>query len=279
MSLVPKSSLPEKMQLLFTPSTPASEPIYVSNDSFALFMLPVGTLRKIGRFASVEAMRNLIATCKHIKNQLNTWFLQVLASEYNPDRATSRFIIDAIGNNGNTCLWCNAEFLIKDHAIPKDLSIHLFTNTTAKKISSDEVRSMIIQFSGSPGSYVADVPKFLRFLFLKVSFKNLKCLMFCGIELSKEFYQEMGALNLDVFHMRNFRYKTGETVFEYFNNWNSLKTLYVVHPNENMVIFPPDELKKLVIYCPKSSKDFIRRRRNIDGGLDIVDRCRALKEM
>ena len=98
----------------------------------------------------------------------------------------------------------DAEFLIKDHAIPKDLSIHLFTNTTAKKISSDEVRSMIIQFSGSPGSYVADVPKFLRFLFLKVSFKNLKCLMFCGIELSKEFYQEMGALNLDVFHMRNF---------------------------------------------------------------------------
>ena len=53
----------------------------------------------------------------------------------------------------------------------------------------------------------------------------------------------------------------------------------MVHPNENMVIFPPDELKKLVIYCPKSSKDFIRRRRNIDGGLDIVDRCRALKEM
>ena len=108
-------------------------------------MLPVEILRKIGGFASVETMRNLIATCKYIRNQSNTWFLQLLASENNPDRATSGFIVDAIGNKGNTCLWCNAKFLIKDHAIPKDLSIHLFANTTAKKISSDEVRSMIIQ--------------------------------------------------------------------------------------------------------------------------------------
>ena len=90
-------------------------------------------------------MRNLIATCKYIRNQLNTWFLQVLASENNPDRATSGFIVDAIGNKGNTCLWRNAKFFIKDHDIPKDLSIHLFANTTAEKISSDEVRSMIIQ--------------------------------------------------------------------------------------------------------------------------------------
>ena len=77
------------------------------------------------------------------------------------------------------------------HAIPNDLSIHLFVNTTAKKISSDEVRSMIIQVSGSPESYV-NIREFLKFLFLKVSFKNLKCLMFCGIELSKEFSQEIG---------------------------------------------------------------------------------------
>ena len=93
-------------------------------------------------------MRNLIATCKYIRNQLNTWFLQLLASENNPDRATSGFIVDAIGNKGNTCLWRNAKFFIKDHDIPKDLSIHLFANTTAEKISSDEVRSMIIQVSG-----------------------------------------------------------------------------------------------------------------------------------
>ena len=145
MSLVPKSSSPEKMQLLFTPLMLAPEPSGTLTSS----MLPVEILRKIGRFASVEAMRNLIATCKYIRNQSNTWFLQVLASENNPDRATSGFIIDAIGNKGNTCLWCNAKFLIKDHAIPKDFSIHLFANTTAKKISSDEVRSMIIQVSGS----------------------------------------------------------------------------------------------------------------------------------
>ena len=127
----------------------ASEPSGTLTSS----MLPVEILRKIGRFASVEAMRNLIATCKYIRNQLNTWFLQVLASENNPDRATSGFIVDAIGNKGNTCLWCNAKFFIKDHGIPKELSIHLFANTTAKKISSDEVRSMIIQLSGSPESY------------------------------------------------------------------------------------------------------------------------------
>ena len=32
--------------------------------------------------------------------------------------------------------------------------------------------------------------------------------MFCGIELSNEFSQEIGTLNLDVFHIRNFRYHT-----------------------------------------------------------------------
>ena len=134
---------------VFTPLMLAPEPSGTLTSS----MLPVEILRKIGRFASVEAMRNLIATCKYIRNQLNTWFLQLLASKNNPDRATSGFIVDAIGNKGNTCLWCNAKFLIKDHGIPKDLSIHLFANTTAKKISSDEVRSMIIQLSGSPESY------------------------------------------------------------------------------------------------------------------------------
>ena len=77
------------MQLLFTPLMLASEPSGTLTSS----MLPVGILRKIGRFASVEAMRNLIATCKYIRNQLNTWFLQRLASKNNPDRATSGFIL------------------------------------------------------------------------------------------------------------------------------------------------------------------------------------------
>ena len=122
--------------------------------------------------------------------------------------------------------------------------------------------------SGSPKSY-EDSRKFLKFLFLKVSFKNLKCLMVCGIELSNEFSQEIGALNLDVFHIRNFRYHT------------SLASLFfplLLFP-ENAIcsaswwgsgcVNPPKELKKLVIYCPKSSKDMIERRRSIYAGLCI----------
>ena len=271
--------LAKQIQIEFKPLILASEPISESNGSFALSMLPKEILLKIGEFASVEAMRNLIATCKYIRSQSNTWFLQLLASENNPDRATSGFIVDAIGNKGNTCLWRNAKFFIKDHDIPKDLSIHLFANTTAEKISSDEVRSMIIQLSGSPKSYV-DIRKFLKFLFPKVSFKNLKCLMFCGIELSNEFSQEIGALNLDVFHMRNFHYHTNLAEDEFFCYCNSLKTLYVVHPDEGRSVYPPKKLKKLVIYCPKSSKDMIERRRAIYTGLYInVEKCHALKEM
>ena len=277
MSLVPKSSSPEKMQLLFTPLMLASEPSGTLTSTSSMF--PAEILRKIGRFASVEAMRNLIATCKYIRNQPNTWFLQLLISENNPDRSTSGFIIDAIGNNGNTYLWCNTKFLIKDHAIPKELSIHLFANTTAEKIWSDEVRSMIIQVSGSPESY-AGIHKFLKFLFLEVSFKSLKCLMLCGIELSKEFSQEIGALNLDVFYMRNFRYDTSLVRQDLFNHCNSLKTLYVVHPGVMEEIYPPKELKKLVIYCPKSSEDMIDGRGFLYTGLYIhVEKCHALKEM
>ena len=275
MSLVPKSSSPEKMRLLFTPLMLAPEPSGTLTSS----MLPVEILRKIGKFASVEAMRNLIATCKYIRNQLNTWFLQLLASKNNPDRATSGFIIDAIGNEGDTCLWRNVKFFMKDHNIPKELSIHLFTNTTAEKISSDEVRSMIIQVSGSPVSYV-DIRKFLTFLSLKVSFKNLKCLMVCGIELSKEFSQAIGALNLDVFHMRNFRYDTNLAFFETFHHFNSLTTLYAVHPDKGEGFPLPEKLKKLVIYCPKSSKDIIKRREVFRDGFVIhVEKCHALKEM
>ena len=275
MSLVSESSSPKQMQLLFTPLMLASEPSGTLTSS----MLPVEILRKIGRFASVEAMRNLIATCKYIRNQSNTWFLQLLILENNPDRATSGFIIDAIGNEGNTCLWYNAKFFIKDHYVPKVLSIHLFANTTAKKISSDEVRSMIIQLSGSPESYEGNC-EFLKFLFSKVSFKNLKCLMVCGIQLSSEFSQEMGALNLDVFHMRNFRHHTELAMNYFFRHWKSLKTLYVVHPDVNEGVYPPEKLKKLVIYCPKSSKDIIDKPRVFYSGLHIdVEERQALKEM
>ena len=246
-------SSPEKMQLLFTPLILASEPISTSNDSSSLSMFPEEILLKIGVFVGVEAMRNLIATCKYIRNQLDIWFLQALVSENNSDRATSGFIVDAIGDKGDTCLWRNAKFFIKDHDIPKELSIHLFANTTAEKISSDEVRSMIIQVSGSPGSYV-DIRKFLTFLFLKMSFKRLKCLMVCGIELSIEFSRGMGTLNLDVFHMRNFSYDTDLDERAFFYYFNSLKTLYMVYPDGGQLVCPPYELKKLVLYCPKSGK-------------------------
>ena len=277
--LVSESSSPKQMQIEFRLLILASKPISVPNDSFSLSMLPGEILLRIGGFASLEVMRNLIATCKYIRNQLDTWFLQALASENNPDRATSGFIVDAIGNEGNTCLWRNPKFFIKDHDIPKNLSIHLFVNTTTEKISSDEVRSMIIQVSGSAKSYVG-IRKFLTFLFLKVSFKKLKCLMLCGVELSNEFSQEIGALNLDVFHIRNFRYDTSLARREFFCYCNSLKTLYVVHPDEDRGVNPPDELKKLVLYCPKSSKDIIEERGAIRTGLWInVEKCHALKEM
>ena len=273
--LVPKSSSPKQIQIQFKPLILASEPSGTLTSS----MFPEEILRKIVELTSVEAMRNLIATCKYIRNQLNSWFLQMLASENNPDRATSGFIVDSIGDKGNICLWRNAKFFIKDHDIPKDLSIHLFANTTAKKISSDEVRSMIIQVSGSPKSY-EDSHEFLKFLFLKVSFKNLKCLMFCGIQLSTDFSQEIGALNLDVFHIRNFTFHIGSVPNYFFHYWYSLKTLYVVHPDEYKSVYPPKDLKKLVIYCPKSSKDIIDGRKAIYAGLYIdMERCYALKEM
>ena len=201
MSLVPKSSSPEKMQLLFTPLMLASEPSGTLTSS----MLPVEILRRIGKFADIGTVLNLIATCKYLRNQPNTWFLQVLASENNPDRATSGFIVDSIGDKGNTCLWCNAKFLIKNHAIPKDLSIHLFANATAEKISSDEVRSMIIQLSGLPCSSDPSDPhtrysQIPRISFLQSVIQESEMFEFCGIELSDELSPEIGALNLDVFH-------------------------------------------------------------------------------
>ena len=269
------SSSTEQIQIEFKPLILASVPSGTSTS----FMLPKEILLKIGEFASVEAMRNLIATCKYIRNRSNTWFLQLLASENNPDRATSGFIVDSIGDKGNICLWRNATFFIKDHDIPKDLSIHLFANTTAEKISSDEVRSIIIQLSGSPKSY-AVIRKFLKFLFSRVSFKSLKCLMFCGIELSNDFSEEIGTLNLDVFHMRNFCYQADWTDLKFFRYWNSLKTLYVVHPDDNERVYPPGKLNELVIYCPKSSKDIIKRSGDIHVESWIgVAKCHALKEM
>ena len=279
--LVFESSSPKKMQLLFTSLILASEPTSVSNDSFALSMLPRKILLQICELTSVETILTLMSTCKYIRNQLDTWFLQVLASENNPDRATSGFIADSIGDKGNTCLWRNAKFFIGGHDIPKGLSIHLFTNTTAGKISSDEVRSMIIQFSGSQESYYVDVPKFLRFLFLEVSFNSLKCLMLHGIGLSNELSQLIGKLNLDVFYVGKLCFNADPFRCEIFSRFfNPLKTLYIVHPDEDQRIFPPEKLERIVIYFPKSSKDMVGRREAIYTGLSIdMEKCHALKEM
>ena len=282
------SSSPEQMQIEFTPLMLTSEPIFVPNGSFVLSMLPEEILLKIGNFADIRTVLNLIATCKYFRNRPNIWFLQVLASENNPDRATSGFIVDAIGNKGDTCLWHNAKFFIKDHDIPKELSIHLFANTTAKKTSSDEVRSMIIQVSGlssppdlsNPSDPHHNIRKFLTFLFLKVSFKSLKCLMVCGIELSNEFSKEIETLKLDVFHMRNFHYHTYLAQKEFYCYCNPLKTLYVVHPDGSVYVKPPEKLEKLVIYCPKLSKDIIGRRgaAYTQLSIDMVE-CHVLNEM
>ena len=104
--------------------------------------------------------------------------------------------------------------------------------------------------------------------------------MFCGTELSYEFSQEIRALNLDVFHIRNFRYHTDFARPEFFHYCYYLKTLYVVHPDVKEKVYLPKKLKKLVIYCPKSSKDVIDKCGAFNPGLWIsVDKCHALKEM
>ena len=90
-----------------------------------------------------------------------------------------------------------------------------------------------------------------------------------------------GALNLDVFHMKNFRYDIYLARSKFFCYCNSLKTLCVVHPNENQFIYPPEKLKKLVMYCPKSRKEILDGVKTFHLGLGIsffVEECPA-KEM
>ena len=52
-----------------------------------------------------------------------------------------------------------------------------------------------------------------------------------------------------------------------------------MHPDRYECVCPPKELKKLVIYCPKSSKDIIERRKVIGVLCIDVEKCHALKEM
>jgi hypothetical protein len=293
-----------KRTLEFEPSSLDSETISVSNDPFTSANLPKEIMTKIVESMDITMIRRLMITCKSLRNYLHPWFFQTLTSEKYPDRATSGFIVDAIGNNIDTCLWRDVKFSLEGHDIPKGLSIHLFVNKTAKKISSHEVRSMIIQVSWMPPP---NLRLFLGPLFSEVSFTSLKCLMLRGIKLSREFSQPIGALNLEVFHMANFSWDEGEIFVsdssvnkrrgfddvtsvrgEFFRHCKTLKSLYVVHPDESRPLVPPSQLKKLVIYCPESfdmiyhpesSESAINRKGYDSTGLIVgLDECHALEE-
>jgi hypothetical protein len=282
------SSLPNKIQLLFEPSFPDTEPAPVSKDPSISSRPSEEVLPKTVDFIDIKPIKNLMSTSNAIGNCLDTSFLKALASEKYPDRATSRFIADAIGDNNDICLLLNAKFYLVDCNIPKGLFIHLFTNTTAGKVWSHEVRSMIIQLSGPSeplDSFMSselnnDICRFLEFLFSKVSFTNLRCLMLYGIQLSCKFSSWIEDLNLKVFHMAKFSYDGDFAAREFFNHYYTLERLYVVHPDDDVLVVPPDNLKKLVIYCPESSKYVINRRKPMWYGLDISLReCHALEEM
>jgi hypothetical protein len=278
------SSSPKQIQLMFESSSLGSEPISVSNNPFTLSELPKEILRKIFDSFDIQMIRNLMITCKSIGNCLDPLFLKALASEKYPNRATSRFIVDAIGNNDDACLWRNARFSLEGRNIPKSLSIHLFTNITAKKILSSEVLSMIIQVSESSESLDSylNICEFLEFLFSKVSFTKLKCLMLHGLHLSGRLSRWIGALNLQVFHMAKFSFGTNlSTHLESPHHFNTLERLYVVHPHISQVEFAPEGLKKLVIYCPEPSESFISGTKTHSRGLEIIlpEENHTLEEM
>jgi hypothetical protein len=256
MQPAPESSSPEQKQLMFVPSSSDSKPI---------------------DFIGIERTWDMMSTST--KNYLDVYSLKTLASEKNSNRATSEFIADAIGNDSDTCLWLNAKVSPKGHAIPKGISIHLFANANAKKIFTHEVRSMIIQVSEPCDSYLVSC-EFLEFLFSKVSFTNLKCLMLYGIPLSDKFSQWIEALNVESFYMAKFGFDTGTTQCMALRPCNTLKRLYMVHPDGDMMFYPPDELERLVIYCPESSEGVINVAKTRSDGLNIRPSERhTMKEM
>jgi hypothetical protein len=290
------SSPPKQIQLEFEFLSLDAEPISLSNNPSILSGLPKEILEKIADFIGIRMIQNFMIACKSIRNRLNDSFLRALASETYPDRATSGFIADAIGNNGDTRLWLNAKFSLGGHIIPKGLSIHLFTNKAASKILSHEVRSMIIQLSESsesPELYLNSC-EFLTFLFSKVSFTKLKCLMLYGFYISDKVPQRyksslwhpfthfMGKLELEVFHIAKFSFRSNLASTLLSNYCKTLERLYVVHPLISQIEFAPEGLKKLVIYCPESDEDAIRRNqeRHNPGLLTIhAGHCCALEEM
>jgi hypothetical protein len=257
----PTSGRPSRrrLPLIFEPSSPDSEPVSVSKGPSE------DVLPKTVDFIDPKLIRDLIGTGNSIGSSLAAPLLKTLASEKNPDRATSRFIADAIGDNGDTCLWLNAKF--KDGTLPMGLSIHVFTKAAAKQISSYEMRAMIIQLSEPFVDFI--ISEFLMRLFSEGYFKNLRCLMFYGIRLPDEFPQWIEALGLELFHMAKFGFGTSVARGVAHLPCNTLKRLYVVHPDGGMLLLPPDGLEKLVIYCPESSENVINAAETHSDGLSI----------
>jgi hypothetical protein len=271
------STWPEKIQLVFEPSLPGAKPISVSNDLSTSSESSKKVLSNTFVLTDIKMIGDLTnPSCS------DTSFFRNLASAKNPDRATSRFIARAIENDDGTCLWLNAKFSLVGHTLPKGLSIHLFTNATAKKVSSHEVRSMIIQVSEPCDSY-PNISKFLEFLFSKVSFTKLKCLMFYGFQLLEKFSDWMEELDLETFHMAKFPENIPFHPLNLHRSsrwWKNLEALYVVYPNDRRAVMPPKELKRLVIHCPESSESVINDTKiRLDELKIYANPCQALEEM
>jgi hypothetical protein len=80
--------------------------------------------------------------------------------------------------------------------------------------------------------------------------------------------------------MANFCYFTGSDHQESFHHCNTLKRLYIVHPDDHTILILPEELKKLVVHCPKSSDCIINRTKaGWDGLMIRVNECHALEEV
>jgi hypothetical protein len=269
----------KQIRLKFEPSPLDLELISVSSVPFTLFGLPEEISTKIADFFDVQMIRDLMITCKSIRICLQPRFLLTLASEKHPDLTASGFIVDAIGNKNDTCLWHNAQFSLESHTIPKGLSIHLFTKTTAKKVLSHKVRSMIFQLSESsePSKLYPEICEFLTILFSKVSFMNLNCLMLYGFRPLDYFSDWLKELKAEVIRMANFSYSEHND----FHFCDTLEKLYIIPPAILGGIHLPTKLKKFRMYCPESDEDVIRTKKHLPlhSPTILAEKCFALEEM
>jgi hypothetical protein len=275
------SSSQEKILLVFEPSSLVSEPLSVSKDLTTSSKSSKEVLPRTVSFIDFLMIQDLEVPCESTRNRLETSSLRTLASEKNPDRATSGFIADAIGNNSDKCLWLNTNFALEGHNTPKGLFIHLFTNTTAEIVLSHEVHAMIIQVSEPLDSYL-NINKFIEILFSKVSFVKLKCLMLYGFQFSENLLRCIGGLNLEAFHMAMFSYNVEFLhVTKYFSHTGDLRRLYMVHPDDTPVGVTNPLLEKLVIYCPESNRSITNETKDRRAGeLRIsLGGCNSIDEM